>query len=118
MEENLRIERLDHVSIARLMGELDLANAGAIEGAIAANLDEDRTLGLVADLSGVTFLDSSALRMLFNLHAMLAERGRSLVLVVPEGAPFDRVLEITGVADAIATCSTVDVAVEMLERRR
>ena len=118
MEETLRIERLDHVSIARLVGEIDLANAGAIEDAIAATLDEDRTLGLVADLSGVTFLDSSALRMLFNLHAMLAERGRAFVVVVPEGAPFRRVLEITGVADAIATCSTVDVAVEMLERRR
>lgn len=118
MTDPVSIERLDHLCIAHLSGEIDLANADAIQRATLGAFEDERMLGLVVDLGAVTFLDSAGIRMLFGLHADVGARGRSMVVVVPHDATFRRVLAITGVPDVLATAATIDDAVEMLGSAR
>ena len=117
MTEHLRIERRDHVCVAHLTGDIDLANAGSLEQEILAAFEEGWMLGVVLDLSQVTFLDSAAIRLLFSLHTTLSGQGRSVAVVIPPDAPFRRVLEITAVPTMLATAPSVDEAVAMLQRR-
>ncbi|MBA3288587.1 MAG: STAS domain-containing protein [Acidimicrobiia bacterium] len=49
----------------------------------------------VLDLAGVTFLDSSGLRLLVDAHQTRADAGSSLLLRSPS-APVQRLLEISG----------------------
>ena len=82
--------------VARLVGEVDLSNAAelgsALEGSIAP-----ATRGVVLDLSTTAYLDSAAIRMIFDLERALRGRRRQLRLVVPAGMPVEKVLKLTGV---------------------
>jgi len=89
----LEIEERDEVVIARLTGELDIAEATFTGEAIAAAVSTAR-LGLVVDCSKLEFIDSSGIAMLFSLARRLASRRQSMrVAADPEG-PVARVLEI------------------------
>lgn len=82
--------------VVRLRGEIDLANVQALSK-VAEDAVTNHDAGLVVDLSGVTFLDSTGLRLLFRLARRLGDRQQSLRLVVPEGARIARVLDLAGV---------------------
>lgn len=83
--------------VVRLRGEIDLSNAEAL-GAAAEGAVSNRARGLVLDLSEVTFLDSTGLRLVFQLARRLRDRQQALRLVVPEGARIARLLTLAGVA--------------------
>ncbi len=83
--------------VARLSGEVDLSNVDAL-GVRIERAVSNRAQGLVLDLSGLTFLDSTGLRLLFGLARQLGDRQQVLRLVVPEHSRLTRVLEIAGVA--------------------
>lgn len=53
---------------------------------------------IILDLSGVTFLDSTGIRMLMQTDARARELGFEFALVVPEGQPA-RTLELVGLTD-------------------
>ena len=78
--------------VARLSGEIDLANAGAIEAEVLAALGD--APGLVVDLSAVTYFDSSGLRMLDGLAGACASADIPLRVVAPEGSPARMILRI------------------------
>jgi stage II sporulation protein AA (anti-sigma F factor antagonist) len=80
------IERGPEMTVARLTGEIDELNVGAVE----ASLAELGAEPVVVDLSGVAFIGSAGVRLLFAL----AERVPRLVLVAPADAPFRRALEV------------------------
>lgn len=84
----------DGVAVARLAGELDISNVPEIEAELHA-LPNER-LGLVLDLSATTFMDSSAVSLLYGLRTRLRRRGQTLRIVVPPGSAPRRVLELTG----------------------
>jgi anti-anti-sigma factor len=76
--------------VIALHGELDLAGAATLE----AELEPLDAAALVVDLRGLTFMDSSGLRILV-VHAQRAQdRGRRFALV-PGAAQVMRVFEIT-----------------------
>jgi anti-anti-sigma factor len=83
--------------VVRLSGEVDLSNAEAL-GEAAERAVTNRAPGLVLDLSEVTFLDSTGLRLVFRLARRLRDRQQALRLVVPEGARIARLLRLSGVA--------------------
>src|ERR1051325_3026444 len=79
--------------VARVTGEIDLANAARARDdllAIAADAQ-----GLVVDLTEVPYLDSAGVRILFHLARDLRRRGQMLVVTVPVGSPLRRLLKIT-----------------------
>lgn len=87
------VERSDGATVVRLAGELDLYNAHAVREALIACCEEspDR---LVVDLSGVKFIDSTALGVLIEARTRLANR-KSFLLAAP-GLETRRALEISG----------------------
>ena len=80
-------------------GELDIATAPKVEGALREPSDEG-IQRRVLDLSGLTFMDSSGLRTI--LSAQAASRRDGWVLALVPGPPsVQRVFEITGVKDGL-----------------
>lgn len=89
----LEIRRSDDARVIHLSGELDLSTSKALEEALSAELPGDGDL--VLDLAGLTFLDSTGLKLILETAARIDGLGR-LVLqdVRPEVL---RVLRIAGV---------------------
>ena len=87
------IDRNNGSTVVHLAGELDLYNAQAVREALIACCDEspDR---LVVDLSGVNFIDSTALGVLIEARTRMANR-RGFLLAAP-GLETRRALEISG----------------------
>jgi anti-sigma B factor antagonist len=69
------------VSVVALTGELDIAEISVVEKALAA-AEENRQSILVLDLRGLTFIDSSGLRMVLEAD-MRARREARRLFVVP-----------------------------------
>jgi anti-sigma B factor antagonist len=85
----------EHRVVIRIKGELDMAAAPDLTEAIVGAKD---SAGVTLDLSGVTFLDSSAIGALVSSGRSLAEAGSRLE-IGPRSDIVTRVLEITGLAD-------------------
>ena len=90
---DLRVEHTDAGPVIHLRGELDLASAPALSVSVteAASNGAD---AVTLDLSGVTFIDSSALRTLVVAGRQLAQRGAALQ-IGPRSAVVARVLSMT-----------------------
>jgi anti-anti-sigma factor len=80
-----------------LAGELDAHAAGQLDEAIDSALGAG-AVGLVIDLDGVTFIDSSGLRSLIRARQRLGDDPDALALRNPQAATI-RLLEITGLTD-------------------
>jgi anti-anti-sigma factor len=87
------LDRDGDVVVARLDGEIDSSNSSELRVALAARLPTAARV-LALDLSGVTYLDSSGIELLFELGRSLAARRQMIRLIVPETAPIRRVLEL------------------------
>ena len=95
---DVRIEERDGVVMAALRGEIDFSNARQISGELTAAVS-NRALGVVADLSDTSYLDSSGVQLLFDLGERLAEHQQRLVIVAPPGSRVWRLLSAVGVDD-------------------
>lgn len=99
------------VLVARVEGEVDLSNVESVRATLVGAVSHDTEL-LVLDLTSTTYLDSTGVRLLFELAARLQNRRQQLRLVVADGALVARVVELTqldqrvpvdrSVADALA----------------
>jgi anti-sigma B factor antagonist len=92
--------------VLTLSGELDLATAPEFEahavGALAQGADP-----LVVDLSALTFMDSSGLRVLLAGHEPAQQDGRRFVVVHGSSA-VDRIFALTNVEDALTVVRSLD----------
>lgn len=93
--------------LVALVGEIDLANVEQVEHAVQAAVASS-ALGLVLDLSGVTYLDSTGLRLLYHLARQLHDREQELRLVVPAQSRIRRILELAGVSGVIPVTTAPD----------
>lgn len=91
-------ERDGDVHTLSLTGEIDLANAAEVEQQLRRIEATDAELILV-DLAGVSFIDSTAIKVLIAAAARSRADNR-LVLMRPAPAVL-RVLRIAGVADLL-----------------
>jgi anti-anti-sigma factor len=103
-QETVRWTQSAGIAVAHLVGELDLASAGPTFAAVA----EGRPAGadLVIDLTGVEFMDSTALGRLVGFAPDEVIR-----VVAPNGSAPRRVLEITNLTSRFPTFETVKDAV-------
>ena len=91
------VQRSDDVAIVQPRGELDVATAETLRAAL------DRLNGarrLVLDLRGLSFIDSSGLRLLVEIHRHARREGLDLSLVPPP-APADRAIRLSGLDEAL-----------------
>jgi anti-sigma B factor antagonist len=88
----------DGVRIVTATGELDVATSGLLEQHLA-KVTAGRASGLIVDLTGVIFIDSSSIHALFKAGARF--RGPKPVLVVEPGF-VRRVLDIVEIEHVFA----------------
>lgn len=100
------------VRVASIVGEVDLSNVDAVGADLFGMVGPDVT-GVVIDLSGTTYLDSTGIRLLFNLTAQLHTRRQS-VRIVADSAIVRRVLVLTKLDDAVPFDATVADALAAL----
>ncbi len=108
--EQLELEHLDKVVVAHVSGEVDLSNATSLTERLVDATPNSAT-ALVLDLSGTQYLDSSGVRMLFELAQRLRNRGQELELVVPDHSNVKRVLLLTQVERVVPMSTSVAAAV-------
>jgi anti-sigma B factor antagonist len=92
--------------ILQLDGELDMANAPRLQGAIES-ADLDATHMVVLDLQQLRFIDSTGLRIILSARERCAGRGQEFA-ITPGSPQVQRVLSLTGVAGHLRTIATPD----------
>ena len=97
-------ESADTVRIA-LAGEIDMDNARQVEQTIIGAISNQLT-AVTIDLSGLAYIDSAGIRVLFTLANRLTILQVALRLVVPEGSPVRKVIELSGMAAAVPVFSS------------
>lgn len=101
------VERTNGAVVVNLAGELDLYNASAVRDALIACCDEEPER-LIVDLSGVKFIDSTALGVLIEARSRLTNK-RAFLLASP-GLETRRALEISGLDRHFSVHDSVDAA--------
>lgn len=105
----VQTELADGLLIARLRGEIDVSNVHDISRSLieaASNAD----VGLIADLSAVTYLDSAGIRFLFDLERALRDRRKQMLLVVGNMPTTRRILQICGLDSHIPVYQDIERA--------
>lgn len=88
--------RTDGTSVlVTIAGEIDIDNADDVEQQMLHAID-NRMTGVRLDLTYLDYMDSSGLRILFNLASRLRVLQIDLDVVAPPGTPTRRVLELAG----------------------
>lgn len=87
------------VAIVSLVGEFDYAEMSTAQDEIHA-AEAERPKVLVLDLTGLKFMDSSAVRVILQTDSRAREAGRRLALITGNGPPH-RVLSILGLTDRL-----------------
>lgn len=100
----ITVEAEGSETVLRLTGELDPHTAPLLQediDAVRSATGEATPATVVLELSGLTFIDSSGLRVVISAQKSLAADGGRLVLRGPSETA-RRLLEITGLVDHIA----------------
>ncbi|MEJ7824033.1 MAG: STAS domain-containing protein [Solirubrobacteraceae bacterium] len=105
----VRCERRGDDVVVSLRGELDVFNAAEVTAAVASAVTPD-TLGAVLDLTDVQFLDSSAVRQLFELAGRLVERRQRVHVVTPASSMVLRTLQLVEFSRAAPMHDTLEAA--------
>ena len=88
--------------VLHMDGELDLANVGALQSELL-RIEQDGSPGLVFDLRGLNFLDSTGIHLLAEAHRRATGRGAKVSVAVADGA-VRRVLQVSGMLDVLTPC--------------
>ncbi len=105
----------DGIVVAAVIGDIDFGTADDLARDIALALP-DSAAGLVLDLTDVRYVDSSGVRVIFELAAQLGISGRRLALAVPETSPVRRLIKITRLEEAVLLCTSSPECSEMLRQ--
>lgn len=98
---------IDGVRIATLHGTIDYDERDILREALLPQ--GEPVLPVVADMGGVTFLDSSGINVLVAVHQRVSEAGRWLRIAAPT-ANVRRVLSMIGIDTVISCHPTLDDA--------
>jgi anti-sigma B factor antagonist len=103
------------VPVARVAGEVDLANAARLRQELLA-LVTDEVDGLVVDVTDVPYADSAGIRVLFDLARDLRRRDQSLTVTVPVSSPLRRLLKITNFQEVASICDDDQTAAQLIAK--
>jgi anti-sigma B factor antagonist len=88
--------RLDQgIAVVQVTGELDLSTCGALRDSLLRVVTDEERRGLVVNLSGVTFIDSTGIGVLVGVwHRVRASNHRMALAEL--SVPVARILETAG----------------------
>ena len=101
------VDRQDGTTVVSLAGELDLYNANTVRDTLLECCAESPER-LIVDLSGVKFIDSTALGVLIEARTRMSNR-RAFLLAAP-GLETRRALEISGLDRHFSVHESLDAA--------
>jgi anti-sigma B factor antagonist len=87
-------EKHQDLTVVRLTGRLDSETLGHLESALPPVVAESES-GVALELSGVTYLNSAALRLMLTTHRDLTAADKNLYVVGAQGF-VNEVLDVTG----------------------
>jgi len=99
---SVSVVRGGQATVVTAVGEIDMDTADILERCLAGARSNRRAVLL--DLSGVSFFGSS------GVNCLLAEITSGADLRVVASHPVERVLDLTGLRDRIAVCTSVESA--------
>jgi len=113
-EFEVKTESTDDAVLVRVIGELDLSTHEQLRGPLVGAADAGSSV--VVDLTECEFIDSSGIRALLLGHEAIrnSDSGANRVLIAGAQPQVRRVLEMTGVDDAIPVHESVDQALASL----
>lgn len=108
MANNLSIDECTHAghAVIAVRGEIDLATAPTL----AAYLQDGAEHVTILDLTGVSFIDSTGLRVLLSAHEAASGEDRRFVIIAEQG-PVTKLFSITGVDELLDLRDSRDAAV-------
>jgi anti-anti-sigma factor len=101
------------VTIAHVTGDIDASNAPRLQTIILEHTDNQDT-GLVVDLSDLTYIDSTGIRLLYEISLRLDHRGQILRVALPPDSPIRRILAITKLDTLVNVDNTAQQAAAAL----
>ncbi len=101
----------DGLNTVSVFGELDQATAPELRAALATAFDDG--MPVLVNLSDCEFIDSTGLSLLIEAKRKLAEDDRGFGVCCPD-ADVRRLLELTGIDDAVGLFDTRDEAAAAL----
>lgn len=104
------------VVVARLGGEFDFTEADWVSAELMSATPND-SIGLVMDLSEVRYIDSSGVRMIFELARRLDTCRQHLAIALPEDSPIRRLVKITKLEEVVLLCATYEECRDGLRER-
>jgi anti-sigma B factor antagonist len=107
------VERIGDVVVARLDGDIDLANTPIVSAKVLESIPND-AFGLVIDLAEVRYIDSVGIRMLFTFVRALQASRQAMALAVPPDSPVRKLLKITHLDEATVFRASVEEAIASL----
>ena len=111
-EAKVTVQRPPRATVARVEGDLDLVSLPQVERELRAVATDPASTGLVAvDVSDVTYLNSAAIRLLYDLAEDLRARRRQLRLVMSSDAPLRALFRRLRFDTVIPVHETVDEAI-------
>jgi anti-anti-sigma factor len=108
------VEQHDAGPVVCIRGEIDLANSDDLRATIMPVVP-DGGPGMVLDLTEATYLDSSGIRLVFEVAARLQSQGQRLVLAVSDAALVRRVVVLTKLEQAVPIADSVREALALLD---
>ena len=109
----VEVTRHGDVVVARLEGDIDLANTPAVSATVLEAVPND-AVGLVVDLAGVRYIDSVGVRMLFTFVRSLQAARQGMAVAIPRESPVRQLLKITHLDEATVFRASVDEATDAL----
>jgi anti-anti-sigma factor len=94
--------------VITVAGEVDLATSPELARAVEG--PANGAVRVVADLSAITFLDSSGISTLVRAQCELTRRGLELHVVATPDGPVRRVLELMSLNDLLTVVDSLDAA--------
>jgi anti-anti-sigma factor len=110
---DLNVETVGEIVVAQLDGEIDMSNASELGDALGRQMT-NHAHGLVVDLTDVTYLDSAAIKVIYELRASFQTRGQEIRLIVGPTSPIAEALRIAGVPSVVGVDETRDQALQNL----
>jgi anti-anti-sigma factor len=112
---DVQITLAPNALVAHVTGEIDMSNAEEM-GATVIGATPTEAQGVVLDLSGVDYLDSAGIYVIYGIRASLQARGQTLILVIPPSSPVHDALRLSGADRPGEVAEAVDEALRGLDR--
>ncbi len=103
----VRVEQRGGVTVVRLTGEIDVTGIPPLERALEGGVPADG-LGLVVDLTNVSYFSSATIKVLFTASERLHQRGKQIRVAIGDAAPMRKVLSLLNLDRLIPLDPTVE----------